>query len=197
MLNEIQVGRYNGVLHKLLDMKEGAPAPTLATDIFPTIQLEGNRPEWDFLAGIRRCMRYSIDAAVAGQYSHIGLYNPAGSDALVILDRVVFDGAANTTFTGRLATGITWDTLVSGTMIDSRWASGATTAKVGIYTNATPLDGSGHYFRVLANYSLVLDNLGIILHPGYSWYTRGGSVNLGANCTFFWRERHLSPSETR
>jgi len=51
MVNEIQVGRFNGILHKLLAMKEGAPAPTLAPEILAAIVLEADRPEYAFLGG--------------------------------------------------------------------------------------------------------------------------------------------------
>ena len=51
--NEIQVGRFNAVLHKLLDMKEGAPAPQLSGDVIPTLVLENDRPEWIFLGAER------------------------------------------------------------------------------------------------------------------------------------------------
>jgi hypothetical protein len=49
--NEIQVPRFNLALAKLLNMKEGAPAPTLASDVSPGICLENDRFEWLFLGG--------------------------------------------------------------------------------------------------------------------------------------------------
>lgn len=94
--NEIQVGRFNGVLHKLLDMKEGAPAPSLSSDVIPTLCLENDRPEYKFLGGERLAAGVSDLVATAGQQAYARLRNPANSGVLCILEQAIITVAAST-----------------------------------------------------------------------------------------------------
>jgi hypothetical protein len=83
--NEIQVGRYNLLLHKLLAMEEGAPAPQLTGEIVPCIVLENDRPEYRVLGGVNSYLGGGLAAAVVGELGETVLFNPVGSGVLVIL----------------------------------------------------------------------------------------------------------------
>lgn len=83
-VNEIQSGGYNGLLHKLLSMREGAPAPTLGAEMLSAIVLEQERPDWEFLKGAR-AFGLVGQVLAAGTQSSIQLINPAGSGVIGII----------------------------------------------------------------------------------------------------------------
>ena len=87
--NEIQVGRYNRLLQKLMSMKGGAPAPQLGGDIDAGITLESDRPEWQFLAGEFRAMGTTFKAADAANLSTVGLFNGNSTGVIGILEGVI------------------------------------------------------------------------------------------------------------
>jgi hypothetical protein len=196
MLNEIQVGRINGILHKLLDMKEGAPAPTLATDVFPMLALEVDRPEWKFLAGERLCWMRWTDAAVAGQYSHVGLRNPAGSGVLIITDDIrCFVGSSASVALG-IRPNTTVDSANAGYCRDSRQATqsavGQATTLTAVAAGMYPMFGS-----IMATWVTERFPTPVILHPGFELLLQCTTVNISLTAAFSWRERALNPSETR
>lgn len=201
MLNEIQVGRYNGILHKLLDMKEGSPSPTLASDLFPTICLEGERPEWAFLAGDRLGLAGTSIAGTAGQYVSIVLWNPTGSNILTVTELIEYWGAAG--FVGDIRY---YDADPPGYVAlnryprDSRtgWATAiGTTATRVSWASSAGVDGN---LVARLPMAVALEKYTItqpfILKPGRALILVGGlAQQFGVN--FYWRERALSPSETR
>lgn len=89
-VNEVLSGRYNAILHKLLSMKEGAPAPTLAPEILPVIVLEDDRPEWAFLAGERLLSVSHQQAGGVGLAPFLALTNPVGSGVILVIEQVIF-----------------------------------------------------------------------------------------------------------
>ena len=122
MQNEIQGGRLNSILHKLLNMAEGSPSPTLATDVFPMLALEVDRPEWHFLGGERLGWARWYLGGTAAQYSHVGLRNPAGSGVLLVVDRIVVSVAAGNPVQLGLRTVAAVDVVSSGLSRDTRFA---------------------------------------------------------------------------
>lgn len=204
MQNEIQVGRYSAMLHKLLQMKEGAPSPTLATDIFPTISLEVDRPEWKFLGGEMICSGWGAKAAAAGEYGNVVLENPTGSGALVVLERIGISIAT----AGQVEAFPLYSSAVSALAAvstrfaaDLRWAnpSGSffkTSVAMIRQGNLSPISGGFAYFYPLANTTSLFD-LGFVLSPGTAVSIRAATVNIAMRVWFRWRERVLEQSETR
>lgn len=83
----IEVGRYGQILGRLLNIADRNPSGDIAPEIVPTLQLEGNRPEWAFLGGMRNCASgASISAGGASTTVEIYLTNPTGSNALAIFE---------------------------------------------------------------------------------------------------------------
>lgn len=199
LLNELQVGRYNGILHKLLDMKEGAPSPQLAGDIQPVLVLEADRPEWKYLGGEYLCLGYGRVSATNIPHAH--LQNDQGAGVLVVLEKfVVSCSAAGEIFGGHR------DGLVGGgsqafaeyTFRDSRLSRAAdvTAATVVTYDNAaSQLTVPNVYARVLANTPYTFD-IPVVLQPGDGFLVRG-PTGATFGVTFVWRERYLEPSELR
>lgn len=200
MQNEIQVGRFNAILSKLLGIT-GPPAPTSATDVFPTLTLESDRPEWHFLAGSRIAAATTVDAAVAGQYSHAGIVNPAGSGTLVIVRLITAYPTGTCELVFGISAATTPDAYTSSVKLDTRsWGtSHAPTTKSWIYTNAGAI--SADQFASVAgaasaNYALT-PPLGIVLSPGYQTFIRPSVVNIGIRAGWLFYERPLEASETR
>jgi hypothetical protein len=195
MQNEIQTGRWNAILHKLLSMKEGAPSPTLATDVFPTVVLESERPEWSYLAGERLCFGRWSDAAVAGNYSAVGLRNPVGSGVLVVCEAIdIFVGATSQWYIG-MRSNSTVDAANPGFCRDSRLATqkavGEVTERTQVAVPVYPMYKAIVLVSTTAHYREP-----IILSPGWEILCHA-LANTEIQGNFSWRERALEPSETR
>lgn len=202
--NEIQVGRYNAILHKLLDMKEGAPAPSLAPDVFATLVLEADRPEWKFLAGERlACGSRAVAAGGAGTYANIVLWNRTGSGVLVVVDALLNRNSAardmsiSVTSTDPASVGGYSSTSFRG-LRDTRFgvtANAQPAALIYSVATASPLGAN-----VLMNFYLNAGNrfdLPIVLAPGTGLSIADKTANEAMTTGIIWRERIESLSETR
>jgi len=202
--NEIQIGRLNALLHKLLDMKEGAPAPVLGTDLFATLVLESDRPEWAFLKGERLCVGMAAVSAVAGNKPAAILNNPDDSGTLIVLERMFFySGTAGVHRLYPMVDQSGWTLSTLTGMRDSRgypaaqvWGLSRPTGVVR-YTN-TSLPGS----VPVATWYLAANAIGTLEDPFVITPGNGVSIfqiadNVTENVTFVWRERALEQSETR
>jgi hypothetical protein len=214
IVNEIQVGRFNGLLHKLLAMKEGAPSPSLAPELVAAVVLEHDRPEYSFLAGeIRAACPILQTSAAAGRIRH-ELRNPADSGVLCVVDRIdVSTTLSIQNLQVRIANTLSEAVLAEGTVpaiaLDLRAAQPNNTAPQPVFgsfdrVNADPggsaivyqiqtsNSGSGWYFDLMARNP-------VILAPGTQmfvvWTTSAASQSLFSN--FLFRTRPLEPSETR
>ena len=206
--NEIQVGRYNAILHKLLDMKEGAPAPQLGGDIVPAIVLESDRPEWSFLGGMRNCIG-GIWRAGGGAtlYSKQALVNPVGSNVLAVIDMVSVHSLSN----GRIALQyLSNGVALIGTTnrqlnIDSRsgWVGGFgtnPTCQVRFEESVGPtVPGNAFVEWSLPTSGSGQQNipLNMVIGPGHGLVLIDQVLNQAMNTFWVWRERVLEPSETR
>jgi len=202
MQNEIQQGRYNGILHKLFDMKEGAPSPTLATDVFPGITLENDRPEWHFLGGEAYGVAGQSLAAVAASYASIVIWNPIGSGIITIVERLTYWGGAAGIGDIRQYTGTPAGyTNINRHPRDSRagWTTvgqGTPTTRVA-YAVSAGVDGNvvGRLPIGVAYVPYELTEPWV-LSPGFALLLIG-PLNTAFGANLWWRERALSPSESR
>lgn len=205
--NEIQTGRLNSILHKLLDMKEGAPAPSLGSDIVPMLALEVDRPEWKFLGNEKLCIAPFLPAAVASNIGQGSIFNPDGSNVLCIIEDWVWTVQSTSTFTVevRVDTSEITGTLRSGQLRDGRWGAPNTVFPTcRVRDNATGSTVGGF---LLANYRgtgsqlLARPPLAVpfVLTPGNAYTVGGvqGVANSNVFGYFLWRERAFEPSETR
>lgn len=213
--NEIQIGRLNGLLHKLLSMKEGSPAPTLMPEISPGLTLESDRPEWEFLAGGHLAWGGALLTAGVGVRARIGLLNPAGSGALFVVSKVVVcpqNTAAVCYFTFRLvnnagevasfgsagATQIWRDT--RGITVRSNNAAQGIVGQIVTGTTATPLAVQALWVRGRdpdQNTIIVDFPEGIVLDPGTILAVTQELDNESFGASFVWRERTEEASELR
>lgn len=195
-MNEIQVGRYNAILHKLLAMQEGAPSPLLAPEIFPVIQLEHDRPEWAFLGGEKLCVGQISEAALVANYSYVYITNPVGSGTLVVIERILSSEADNTHYFG---SGLGIAPTAFGAQIDSRSGIFPTAiASTAGFDSGTAVARPGSLLTFIWMLrGVAMDMFPVVLIPGAFLAIAGNVVNRGVNISFYWRERTLEPSESR
>lgn len=200
--NEIQIGRYNAILHKLLGISEGAPAPSLAPDIFASIILESDRPEFHFLAGQRLAIGARSEAAGgAGTYSGVALINPSGSNLVVVLTRVWNSVGTSRRVNIRLGSDYSGFTTAGSlrALVDTRFGVAATTKPAGLIggqasaSPAGPNVGGQYTFN---NVGMQFD-VPIVLAPGTFVHFSDATANEAMYLNFAWRERVMEPSESR
>lgn len=193
-VNEIQVGRYNAILHKLLDMKEGAPAPVLAPEIFAVLELEG-RPEQLWLGGVQMGIARAARAADVGNYSFVYLTNPSGSGVIATVDWILqnaADGYVDLRQTVHVAGGS------QGVQLDSRAGNFPTIQATALQTTtgiavAQPGTAVAPLY-VLQGHKYELP---FVLIPNSSIAVASPAVNTAVDVVFRWRERVFEPSESR
>lgn len=200
--NEILAARYNAILTKILTMKEGAPAPTLSTDIQAGIVLEQDRPEWLFLAGERASAGFAgVAAGGAGTRSMIRLRNPANSGIIATVEKIVAHSlVATKTFVIRTNAGGTWAGAASGAQpTDLRWPIQSPACQVFTKNDAAAAGDLVCFWPGWSNGTgtgAVIDRP-FILVPGTSVLVDPGVDNEAVSAGFFWRERAVDPSELR
>jgi hypothetical protein len=208
MVNEVQVGAYNSLLHKLLSMKEAAPAPTLAPEVIAAFVLESDRPEWSFLKGERLGIGGNFVGGDAVNRPRVFLVNPVGSGVLCVVEDFwpATDGA--TIATGELRFG-------GGTMAapftDGNRAINRDLRSIGIPGGNAPMtchiwSGVGptvlpgsilSQFTLGVNQGVVVLPLEFVLPPGFVLEVSNQNTSGTIAVTYRWRERALDPAETR
>lgn len=212
MINEIQVGGYNSLLNKLLSMREGSPAPTLAPEIFGAFVLENDRPEWAFLKGERLGIGGQTRTAVVGNRSFVALVNPLGSGALAVVLDVAYSGDQalleryELRFNNADTTGMT----------NSNRAINRDLRSIGVPGGNIPMScqifggdlaappGVGSVIREgtwgasgTASQNDILIPLDFVLPPGFALLMSANATNTTVSVSWRWRERILDPAELR
>lgn len=202
--NEIQTGRYNAILHKLLGITEGAPAPSLAPDLFAMLALEVDRPEWRFLAGQRLCSggKY-LAAGGAGNFNSFVLWNPAGSGILAVVTDLANAFNSARVFTLRAnatePSGAGYGSTAYRGLRDFRYTPSATAKPTCLlYSMATAAPVG---INVLTQLNLtaggVIQNLGIVIPPATGLSFEDSVANQEDRIALAWYERVYEPSESR
>lgn len=206
LFNEILQGRYNQLLHQLLNMKEGAPAPQLASDVQAVLQLEGP-PEYRFLANDRLGQSVLSMSGAAAVNSRVrARLNTPG--VLLVMERMVVSctGASDIQlFRSAAATDLA-DATAGGWFRDQRWdktnlnTAGDVLTVSGENTTTNTNGSVVHTVKMLASTPYVYDVPHILvnpanLNPSLEW--RAGTVNIGISVNFIYRFRAIEPSEIR
>ena len=201
--NEILIGRWNRGIQKLTGMKGEAPAPQLATEVMPTIQIPLGA-EFRYLESWDRFGAALQATGGAGQTAGIRLRNPAGSNVVAVIESLLVStssGAAQQFRLGIASTAVDLTSVVAstGNQIDPRGR--ASTALIGSTTTNLTVTGPDIYIIELptavgtnVNF-IVTDNQELPLLPGMAMtvegFTPAGNVITG----WLWRERFLEESE--
>lgn len=203
-LNDLQFGQQlNEILRRRFGVQE-QPAPVMATEFFPNVILEAERPEWLYYATERRSSGHAFDAAVAGQFSHVGLQlGPGDTEIMLTVERILIsDAVGNRSFViGWSNNAALIDVAFNGTPMDSRW------------NDPNPTTGRGAIVLLtqVATGVAATEEMALFQTPGIGTfevpispvvigspnilYIRGNLANEPVGASFVWRERRLGPYE--
>lgn len=202
--NEIQSGRLNSILHKLLGITEGAPAPSLAPDMFSMICLENDRPEWKFLAGEKLCCSsYLLGAGGAGTFGTHVLWNPTDSGIIAVTKHIhAPDG--NARYYSARVTSVDPSALYSSAAAyrgirDTRWGTAAAAKPTCLHyylATASPT-GTNVLTSFYADIRSEMQEFQVVLGPGTGLVLADQVANETTHIGFMWRERVMERSEYR
>lgn len=186
--------RFATMVARALSLRESTSLEAIADlmPVFPVI--DPADPDMRLIRGERRWGCWVPSAAVAAQNSFSFLVNPAGSNHLVIVERVYVSGSA----VQRVQLGSTTSTPSDGNAyppnaVDTRIGYQPCIAiPRGDYASAAV---SGETAVMEVSTTGMLDNIGLVLAPGWKAWLRGMTVNTSLNTTWTWRERSLSDAK--
>lgn len=201
--NEILTGRHNRFLQKLFSMKGPPPAPQLTSEITPVHHILTGA-ENRYIESWNRFAVGAVTAQVAAQNSAVRLRNPAGSNAIGVIERLSFsEGAGDTVLVVQNTNGVALATAIGQRCLDNRPVAGSSstlgaTLQTSIGNNIAVVGGVVARCFIAPNPDyifIVTENQEITLLPGddLTLYTTAVNVFLTAN--FMWRERFLEDSE--
>lgn len=197
-MTTIQQGRYDQLLRRVADLKgPGSKVNDVLEELFPTFDVEGRSAELMLLSGWRLAMGSTILPAVAANNRQAQLFNPAGSNALVVPTRIWISVSISQT--------IEWD--VDGTALpdffstsrvrDTRLGvASRVAAQVRQRTQPGSIIGIGNAGLVTGTPWPYQDEGGLfVLAPGTGLTFSTTTVNSQMIVHFEWRERVAEPSE--
>ncbi len=207
IFNELGEGRYNRALQKLFQIKGKPPVRQVSGEIMPTVSMFYGI-ENRFLEGWNRYGQFINIATVAANTGALRFRNPASSNLVAVIERLVMSDQTANIF--QLAIGQTIFDLTSGTSagvrLDGRIGSPTTFSSpmvLSFQSNAGPVGALMVQFgkvqiQVGLDYQYILhEDQEITILPGEALDIREqntpGAEILQAN--FTWRERPLTESE--
>jgi len=203
--NEINVGRYGKILGKILGLRERNPSGEIATEIFPNITLENDRPEWLFLANERLCRAGDEQSGVAGQVSACALTANVNTNVLGVVDHFLISTNSAQLIQVGLAAALL-ATVNNCRILDARdpkyvnddplqctlQSSKSTTATTFLSANRTIAE-----IRLPTNGTMRFDGPFILFGgpASTSIVVQGTTANTAIGVSWAWRERTIDPSE--
>ncbi len=197
-MTELQTSRYDATLRRVGDLKgPGSKVNDVLTELFPMFDVENLQPELFLLGGQVLGMGSSELTSSGGNFSNIGIFNPAGSGKLITVTMAVFGvsstikvlwSTAHTAFTTLVTTNLSRDTRIVSPELP--------VGQIREEQSAGLLTANGQV-RLTANTPLILkDPNGLaVLAPGGGFACASATTNTTFAASFFWRERIAEPSE--
>lgn len=201
--NEMEYGEaINQALSKRWGV-QGPPAGVMASEVFPVLPMDGPgiAPEYHFLANTRMAGGWGTQAAVAGQYSHVGLSNPEGSNAIIVVTDILITNSNGFTAQAFAVTTEVGNPIASSggsPFRDTRWGGTGRTSAGYIWTGANAVQyGDDVGFIQIDNVTQGTRRYPgqWVLGPGGYVAVRTAAVNLIATAAFNWHERAAAPGE--
>ena len=200
IINQIQGGRWDTFLRRLLPIKDRSIAPIMASELVGYITVQEWSPEFYMLRDEKMAIGLANQGAVAAEFAHCKIRNPDLSGNLVILEQIWINPSANSDILiAREGIELAGFAQAATAFRDSRAgqavAIGETVAQVSTNSDAAALGGAG-ITRLSVN---AIDSLQLkfpmVLEPGTGLIVREITVNIALRVTFVWRERVAEPSE--
>lgn len=208
MLNEVLgvAARFQQHLTRKFGIVGGSPSPQLTPEIAPTVTLESG-PEAHILQSEYLASGFMQVAAVAAKRSACALFNPAGSNVVLVVTQMsVGCGTTTTVAAGIMKNAVAYPTSPAAggvTFRDTRVpvdpaGSTATKPPVGQLRsdNEPPtLPASNLFQRAFLANTQVTYNEPVVLAPGWAVGMYIATVNLAGNFEFSWHEIPLAQGE--
>lgn len=200
IINQIQGGRWDTFLRRLLPIKDRSIAPILASELVGQVVVQEWEPEFYKLRDENLCFGMAQRAAVAAEFSHVKIRNPDLSGSMVILEQIwvrlsaagIIDMATGgVELAGFTAAATAFRDLRSGVLT----AGGVTVAELSSDTNVGALGGTSVARAALGTNEIVQLKFPVILPPATEFIIRAFTANVTMNVTILWRERGAEPSE--
>ncbi len=195
--NLITNPRRAGWLVRAFAMKvAGSPAPTLAPEVAPSIDVnQMDDPALFFLRGERlQSLAYAFAASV-GNANQLQLRNPPNSGVLLIITGITHNGAS----LFQHGTGVQAGDLAGGTLQpqprDGRWIGVGGTRGTAIASWAQVAAPSVPVQCILPANSLDFHPLQIVVPAGSAWQGANGSVNAADYIAVQYIERPVQAEE--
>lgn len=205
MSAKIGEGKHAELVRRFLNITGTllAPFDEVAPELTAALILESDRPEWEFLRGVRYpCAAGLTFGAGVAQQTKWRLRNPTNSGIIGVVEAI----SGQVIQTTRLLAGIQRTTtnansVATSRVLDSRWPSTATpsigsalvfsgqnTALADLATTITLTD-------VPANTHFNFERRALaVITPGFALDV-ATDVAVAATCAFLWREKPSNPAE--
>lgn len=186
--NLIQRPDLNDRLVRALGIRERAPASVLSPEVMPVILLEDLTTSSPFERSLTRQAGGFINIGpVGGQYSHLALYNPAGSGTVARLDHVAaWTGATSSIYLGAYPAAPPAGT-GSRFFADPRFG-GSPTCQLRNGTTGVLSTLPQYAAGTIASTTVQFDDLGMIVPPGFLVAVSVAAVNVQLSAAFQWVE---------
>ena len=199
--NEILVGRFNKALQKLTGMKGPAPAPQMATEIMPVIEIFHGVEDRALEDWYRFGFTFET-AAIAGQQNAIRFRNQT-TDRMVVFEKILVMNRSAAVAEYVLEQGTSALDLGSILILnanlswDKRRNIGSTLVSSNGLATALPLIRADVIIPGLGgNWDFITSiNQEVILSPGEAIQIRFIQLATALVTTWWWRERPMEPSE--
>src|SRR6267378_8318669 len=198
--NEILVGRYNRFLQRLLSIKGGPPAPQLASEIQPQMDVEALPVELRFLLGWHLYQSTIQQLASPANASGVQVRNPLTSGAVAVITSLSLAVSAGEIVTiSETFGGVTGDltNVFNGGKVDAR----AKNNSMLVPSSFAPVaDLAGIIFQAIIAQGNPYEFLNkeydaIPLFPGHTLRITGALLNTDLSVHFKWRERPIEEGE--
>ena len=199
-MSKIEIGRWSEQLRRMLGMAgTDIVSAELSPEISPTIELEGQSPEWDFLKGKRNC--FGASNLAAGGVTFISKYrlrNPANSGVIAVVKRIEMASTAGApgAQSFRIAVNaqtVNFDTAVIPLVPDTRWGALSLQATTLLLTTAiiqtTSVAGNRLANSITLHGTRWLMDEPFVLVPGTNVDFGSASDNLPMAGWVAWTER--------
>lgn len=199
LYNEIQVGRINRFVQKLLAIKGGPPTPTVSSDIQFGLSLL-NGAETRYLEGWDR-YGFSTSITTAASVGAVQLRNPTGSNVVSVIESLYITSTITGNFTLNVGAKTTdYGTAFNPPNFDARGRPSSTCTGSSATTGATSFGGAMRTYNFQAANGSFQDingseDMEFALLPGWACQLITPNTTGTYVVSLWFRERYLEDSE--
>ena len=199
-MTEIQQNRWDRLVRRAANVVGGgSQVNDTLNELFPVLDVE-NVPG-ELLALMQTDLGFcsAALAGVAAQRNHHQLFNPVGSNALIVVTTVTFQSTGTAVVMFRFSNFIGALGTLAGNERRRDTRAGTLASIVAQQRTATDITNGGLDYRVQgigSGSTTLTDPNGIaVLFPGTGLTISAEETNTGTTVSFMWRERVFEPAE--